>query len=147
LFLTKKSALPFCGAYEGPPFTPGEGDVGHETIKKRSNDQKNESPADERRRMELLNIDAMAKVLGVSPKSVYRWVKLGKIPFIKLERHLRFQPLVVIEHFKTKTHLVPPTQPCFGSELLLQNLSTGRKGPRSLKIRDEEAAGSYPEKG
>jgi excisionase family DNA binding protein len=94
--------------------------------------------------MELLTIESMAKVLEISPKSLYRWVKLGKIPFIKLEHHLRFQPDVVIEHFKAKTE--GETAPCFQSEKLLQTLQLGRRGPRSLKI-SETAAGSYPQKG
>ncbi len=95
--------------------------------------------------MELLTIHAMARELGVSPKSLYRWVSLGKIPYIRLERHLRFQPEVVIEHFKARTEDRVPS--CFQSDMLLQNQAVGRKGHRSLKIRDEEAAGSYPAKG
>lgn len=93
----------------------------------------------------LLTIDEIATVLGVSPKSIYRWVKLGRIPFIKLEHHLRFQPEVVIEHFKTRS--VELGVPCFQSDLLLKGLAVGRRGPRSLKISEKKAAGSYPEKG
>lgn len=93
----------------------------------------------------LLSIDEIAGFLGVSRKSVYRWVKLGKIPFIRLEHHLRFQPEVVIEHFKSKSHEL--TVPCFQSNLLLENRPIGRRGPRSLKIGENKAAGSYPEKG
>lgn len=95
--------------------------------------------------LQLLTIDGIAHVLGVSPKSVYRWVKLGKIPFIKLERSLRFQPDVVIEYFKTQTE--DQRAPCFQTDMLLQKLAIGRRGPRSLKISENQAAGSYPEKG
>jgi len=94
--------------------------------------------------MELLTINGMAQLLGVSPKSLYRWVQQRRIPFIKLEHHLRFQPEVVIDHFKRRTE--ESTTPCFQSDILLQNLSSGRRGHRSLKI-GEKAAGSYSEKG
>ena len=94
---------------------------------------------------ELLTIEGMAHVLGVAPTTVYRWVGLGKIPFIKLERHLRFQPDVVIEHFRARTQ--DQRVPCFQSDNLLKNLVVGRKSKRSLKISESKAAGSYPEKG
>lgn len=93
--------------------------------------------------MELLTVDGIALMLGVSTKSVYRWVKLRKIPFIKLERHLRFQPESVLEHFREKTEWSTPT--CFQSNKLLESYQ-GRNAIGSLKS-EKRAAGSYSEKG
>lgn len=93
--------------------------------------------------MELLTTNAIAQMLGVSRKCIYRWVQLRKIPFIKLEKHLRFQPELVIQHFQEKTDWAAPA--CFQSDILIQNIQ-GRKGHGSLKS-EGEAAGSYSLKG
>ncbi len=99
--------------------------------------------------MELLNASSMARVLGVSTKSLYRWVQLRKVPFIKLERHVRFEAERVIEHFRQQTEERPHSRApsCFQSDLLLERKASGRNSLGSLKIRENKAAGSYPEKG
>lgn len=51
----------------------------------------------------LLDIQGIATLLLVSPKTIYRWVRLRKIPFIKLEHHIRFDPDEVLSHFQDKT--------------------------------------------
>jgi len=39
----------------------------------------------------LLTIDELAKVLSVKKSTIYQWVHLGLIPYIKVGRLLRFK--------------------------------------------------------
>ena len=48
----------------------------------------------------LLTIDELGEHLKASPKSIYRWVQQGRIPCVKLPRHLRFDLDEVLSHFK-----------------------------------------------
>ena len=50
----------------------------------------------------LLNINQMAEILNVPVSWIYDRTYKGQeaIPFIKVGRHLRFEPEVVIEFFK-----------------------------------------------
>ena len=95
--------------------------------------------------MELLTVDGMAKLLEVSPQSIYRWVRQRRVPFIKLEKHLRFDAQAVVDFFKSKTEEY--AAPCFKSDLLLQDIVIGRRGHSSLKKSEIKAAESYPQKG
>ncbi len=82
--------------------------------------------------MELINIEKMASLLGISPKTLYRWVKQGRIPYIKLAHHLRFEPEKVLEHFRARTQ--EQAIPTFQSDSLMDKVALGRIGPnRSLK--------------
>jgi excisionase family DNA binding protein len=51
----------------------------------------------------LLNIDELARFLGVSRKTIYYWVGRAEIPFVRVGRHLRFEPGPVLRHFALKT--------------------------------------------
>lgn len=48
----------------------------------------------------LINIDEMAKILGVSKASLYGWASQGLIPVIRVSRALRFDPDEVIKYFQ-----------------------------------------------
>lgn len=51
----------------------------------------------------LCNLDEISRFLGVSPKTVYYWVSRHEIPYVKVGRHLRFQPSEVLGFFQTQT--------------------------------------------
>ncbi len=48
----------------------------------------NDNQAEER---DLINIPMLAKRLGVSPKTIYAWVHMRKIPYLKIGRLVKFQ--------------------------------------------------------
>lgn len=59
--------------------------------------------------IELLTIQQVAKWAKVSPKSVYRWIEVGKIPVVKFgERTYRIPARAVIAQLKASgyDHLV-----------------------------------------
>lgn len=39
----------------------------------------------------LLTVDELAKILSVKKSTIYQWVHLGLIPYIKLGRFVRFR--------------------------------------------------------
>jgi excisionase family DNA binding protein len=45
----------------------------------------------------LLDVRQVAEVLNMSPGVVYYWVKIRKIPFIRMGRRVKFQPSVIAE--------------------------------------------------
>ena len=46
-------------------------------------------------RIGLLNVSELAKLLNISPKTVYAYVSKGLIPFIKIESNVRFSPQAI----------------------------------------------------
>lgn len=60
-------------------------------------------------RLELFNIFQMAERLRVPASTLYYWVGRNQIPFVKVGRHLRFDPLCVVEYFAEKTREASPT--------------------------------------
>ncbi|MCB9073728.1 MAG: helix-turn-helix domain-containing protein [Bdellovibrionaceae bacterium] len=50
----------------------------------------------------LLTVKDVAQMLGVSPKTVYEWVKLNRIPAVRLGRALRFDKQKIAEWLRTK---------------------------------------------
>ena len=80
----------------------------------------------------LMNVGEIATMLGVSRKTVYHWVSRREVPFLKAGKHLRFDPMEVMEHFKNQTKMTPPC-PSF------QTLVESRH--RSLKTRGISVAG------
>lgn len=87
---------------------------------------------------ELIDIKDLSAALGVSEKTIYRWVKQRRIPFIKLEHHLRFERDVVFNHFKEKTQNACPAP--------IISLDEHRR-LRSLKISEKTALLSPQSKG
>jgi len=51
----------------------------------------------------LLNLNEMARVLRVSPKTVYYWVTRNEIPDLRVGRHLRFKGQEVIDFFESQS--------------------------------------------
>lgn len=49
--------------------------------------------------VELIRVDSVAKMLGVHPVSVRRWVSQGKIPHIKIGSAIRFDRDKIVDHF------------------------------------------------
>lgn len=47
----------------------------------------------------LHTLTEIAELLRVSPKTVYYWVSRSEIPYLKVGRHLRFNPHQVLSHF------------------------------------------------
>ena len=72
----------------------------------------------------------IAALLKVSPKSVYYWVKRNEIPYIRVGRHLRFNPEVVLNWLAAKTEEGKPA--CFQSPNKVQSNQLSR----SLKNRN-----------
>jgi excisionase family DNA binding protein len=71
----------------------------------------------------------IAKLLKVSPKSIYYWVKRDELPFIRVGRHLRFDPQKVISYLTEKTD--ESKAPCLKDPFLVEK----RTFSRSLKTR------------
>ena len=59
-------------------------------------------PAD---RVGLLNASELAKLLNISPKTVYAYVSKGLIPFIKIESNVHFSPQAIREWLQKKAHV------------------------------------------
>lgn len=51
----------------------------------------------------LLSVNQIAQTLGVSSATVYYWVHCKAIPFLKVGKHLRFDPEQVLEYFRQQT--------------------------------------------
>lgn len=84
-----------------------------------------------RRPIHLMNINQVAALLSVSPKTVYYWVNRNEIPFTRVGRHLRFNADEVIGFFRQKTDdsrlSCRPAPPLL--EDLARSLKIGRRGP------------------
>lgn len=50
----------------------------------------------------LLKADDLARTLKVSKGAVYAWVKRGLIPYLQLEKCIRFDPDEIEEWLKTR---------------------------------------------
>lgn len=57
-------------------------------------------PAD---RVGLLNASELAKLLNISPKTVYAYVSRGLIPAIKIESNVRFSPREIRQWLREKS--------------------------------------------
>ena len=61
-------------------------------------------PAD---RVGLLHAAELAKLLNISPKTVYAYVSKGLIPFIKIQSNVRFSPQAIRQWLQRKAHNLP----------------------------------------
>lgn len=84
---------------------------------------------------ELVTIEEIARTLKVSTKTVRYWRSRNEIPYLKVGRHLRFEPQKVLSHFEKTTEENKPA--CFQNPALLRILATKR---RSLKTSDASHA-------
>jgi len=55
----------------------------------------------------LVDVDAVAVVLGIDRGTIYRWARAGRIPCIRAGRKLRFELAPVIEALRVGSHSVP----------------------------------------
>jgi excisionase family DNA binding protein len=77
----------------------------------------------------LLTIGQVSDLLKVPIKTVYWWVHRGEIPYLKVGRHLRFEPVRVLDSFRQKTE-ESVAKPCFPDLLSLNS----ERADCSLKI-------------
>ncbi|MCA9467000.1 MAG: helix-turn-helix domain-containing protein [Nitrospira sp.] len=56
----------------------------------------------------LITIQQASLVTGVSVATLYKWVNQRKIPFIKLGRLVKFDPLKLEEWIRTQTVMPMP---------------------------------------
>jgi excisionase family DNA binding protein len=94
--------------------------------------------------LQLLNVEETALFLKVSEKTIYYWVGRYEIPFIKVGRHLRFNPVEVAQHFTRKTLEQRPSCVAGGSLVRSPN-AAGAALRRSLTSGNESLA--EPKKG
>lgn len=52
---------------------------------------------------QLLSVPQLAEALQVPPKTIYQWVWKREIPHLKVGRHLRFNLVEVLAHFRSFT--------------------------------------------
>jgi len=45
-----------------------------------------------KKRIEYIDIKTLSEMIAVKPKTIYEWVRKGKLPFYKMEGALRFHP-------------------------------------------------------
>lgn len=77
----------------------------------------------------LLTLEEVALYLNVSSKTVYYWVGRAEIPFIRVGRHLRFDPATVVQHFSGKTEAADPAIACRNAKAAL------RSGSRAWSLK------------
>jgi excisionase family DNA binding protein len=53
----------------------------------------------------LLTANELGEYLRISPKTVFRWSKQGRIPVIRMESALRFDPKAIATWLRTRTPL------------------------------------------
>ena len=56
------------------------------------------------RRYKLLSIDELCEWLGFTRSQIYFWTSTDKIPHIKIERHLRFDPVQIQQWLDSKSN-------------------------------------------
>ncbi len=95
------------------------------------------SKSNEARQISLMTLDEVAIYLRVSRKTIYYWVGRSEIPFIRVGRHLRFDPVMVVRHFAGNTAEEAPAIPCAKRKAVLKS----RPRAWSLKF-DSGLAGS-----
>ena len=99
------------------PVTPTAEDVNLETLQHPTSNM-------------LLTIKDLAKMLQVSEKTIYQWVALGNIPYLKIGKLLRFDSLKVLEYFeksaidKGASHACRLARRTLGSGLVSWSLKT-----------------------
>ena len=81
----------------------------------------------------LLTIGQLAEQLQLSVGTIYYWVHRREIPVIRVGKHLRFELVAVLEHFKDLTRLKERAP-----GLPLRKMVNGQD--RSLTTRDPEHA-------
>ena len=52
--------------------------------------------------LQTVNVTRAAEILGVHPWTLYRWVREGKIPAVKLGRSVRFRVTTLEEWLRQK---------------------------------------------
>ncbi len=74
--------------------------------------------------MKLFTISDLSDNLSISKKTIYYWVSLEKIPYIKAGKHLRFDYKKVLEHLeqttKKSSKIKQVTQPTKDSSLKIE---------------------------
>ncbi len=53
---------------------------------------------------------AVARRLGVKPKTVAEWANRGKLPAYRIGPYLRFKWAEIEQHFAAKARVCPPTE-------------------------------------
>lgn len=79
----------------------------------------------------------MAQTLSVSPKTLYYWVGRREVPFLKVGRHLRFDPVAVVDYFAAQSPTSGPI--CRGNSFAATTRARSLKtGPGSLANSTKE---------
>lgn len=66
------------------------------------NKSSSSSPPDDLVTVHLVDIAEMAHILGVHKSWLYERTRFNQIPCVRLGRYVRFEPHVVLAHFKEK---------------------------------------------
>jgi excisionase family DNA binding protein len=53
---------------------------------------------------QLVSAAELARILGVPPVTIYSWKRRGKIPYIQLERCIRFDLAVIKDWLEKRKH-------------------------------------------
>ena len=53
----------------------------------------------------LLTVDQLSELLSASPKSLYAWVKQGRLPAVRLGASVKFDPFITAQWFKRSSPL------------------------------------------
>ena len=57
---------------------------------------------DNRIKKNLIDVETIGKIFGVTPKTIHNWVYLRSIPYIKVGRKVMFRPKSLILWFNQK---------------------------------------------
>ena len=86
----------------------------------------------------LLTLTEVSSMLRIPKNTIYYWVHLNEIPYLKIGRHLRFNEASVLDFFKDKTRdSRPACRPL--TELLKDRPWYGEK-PLHGSLKTEEGA-------
>jgi excisionase family DNA binding protein len=50
----------------------------------------------------LLTVDQLSELLAASPKSIYAWVKQGRLPVVRLGASVKFDPFVIAKWLRDR---------------------------------------------
>lgn len=93
----------------------------------------------------LVSLPEIARVLNVSPKTIYYWVKRNEIPYVRVGRHLRFKPIEVIDFFESQTRglvgACHPSGPAVKSDLCCSLTVRRSTRNRQPALRKEQGNG------
>ena len=67
--------------------------------------------------MAMLNVKELEALLKIDQKTIYRYVALGLIPYVRIESNIRFVKHQILEWIEEKNYRPKPLNP-----------TTGRKG-------------------